>query len=110
ASHSHNPGMASGPLTVKPKERSEKKGTVPLKQGDSPLFFRTLKGTIEVALAFLRVDPQDELAKVRPLAFRDCRGVKKNSPWTPARWEVTLLVHSRMASCATRKSACYQNQ
>ncbi len=46
----HNDGMASGPLTVKPK------------------------GTIEVGLAFLRVDPQDELARVRPLASRDCRG------------------------------------
>jgi hypothetical protein len=46
----HNDGMASGPLTVKPK------------------------GKIVVALAFIRVDPKDELARVRPLASRDCRG------------------------------------
>jgi hypothetical protein len=46
----HNDGMAAGPLTVKPK------------------------GRIEVALAFMRVDPKDELARVRPLASRDCGG------------------------------------
>jgi hypothetical protein len=50
ASDVHNDGMAAGPLTVKPK------------------------GKIEVALAFMRVDPKDELAKVRPLASRDCGG------------------------------------
>jgi hypothetical protein len=46
----HNYGMAAGPLTVKPR------------------------GAIEVGLAFMRVDPNDELARVRPLASRDCRG------------------------------------
>jgi hypothetical protein len=46
----YNDGMAVGPLTVKPK------------------------GKVEVALAFMRVDPTDELAKVRPLAHRDLRG------------------------------------
>jgi hypothetical protein len=50
ASDVHNDGMAAGPLTVKPK------------------------GKIMVALAFMRVDPKDELAKVRPLASRDCGG------------------------------------
>jgi hypothetical protein len=46
----HNDSMAAGPLTVKPK------------------------GKIEVGLAFMRVDPKDELARVRPLASRDCGG------------------------------------
>jgi hypothetical protein len=46
----HNDGMAAGPLTVKPQ------------------------GKIEVGLAFMRVDPKDELARVRPLASRDCGG------------------------------------
>jgi hypothetical protein len=42
--------MAAGPLTVKPK------------------------GKVDVALAFMLVDPKDELAKVRPLASKDLRG------------------------------------
>jgi hypothetical protein len=42
--------MAAGPLTVKPK------------------------GKVDVGLAFMRVDPSDELARVRPLAGRDLRG------------------------------------
>jgi len=42
--------MAAGPLTVKPK------------------------GKVDVGLAFMRVDPKDELARVRPLAARDLRG------------------------------------
>jgi hypothetical protein len=46
----HNDGMAAGPLMVKPQ------------------------GKIEVGLAFMRVDPKDELARVRPLASRDCCG------------------------------------
>jgi hypothetical protein len=46
----HNDGMAAGPLTVKPK------------------------GKIELGLAFMRVDPKDELARVRPLASRDYGG------------------------------------
>jgi hypothetical protein len=46
----HNDGMAAGPLTVKPK------------------------GKIDVGLAFMRVDPKGELARVRPLASRDCGG------------------------------------
>jgi hypothetical protein len=49
-SDAHNDGMAAGPLTVKPK------------------------GKIDVGLAFMRVDPKDELARVRPLASRDCGG------------------------------------
>ncbi len=40
----------AGPLTVKPK------------------------GKIDVGLAFMLVDPKDELARVRPLAARDLRG------------------------------------
>jgi hypothetical protein len=46
----HNDGMAAGPLTVRPN------------------------GPIEVALAFMRADPDDELSRVRPLASRDLRG------------------------------------
>jgi hypothetical protein len=46
----HKDGMAAGPLTVKPK------------------------GKIEVGLAFMRIYPKDELARVRPLASRDCGG------------------------------------
>jgi hypothetical protein len=46
----HKNGMAAGPLTVKPK------------------------GKVVLGLAFMRVDPKDELARVRPLASRDCGG------------------------------------
>jgi hypothetical protein len=44
-------GMASGPLAVIPKDSK-----------------------VEVGLAFMLVDPNDELARVRPLASRDLRG------------------------------------
>jgi hypothetical protein len=47
----HKDGMAAGALTVIPK------GT-----------------TVEIGLAFMLVDPTDELARVRPLASRDLRG------------------------------------
>jgi hypothetical protein len=46
----HKNGMAAGPLTVKPK------------------------GKVVVGLAFMRALPKDELARVRPLASRDCGG------------------------------------
>jgi hypothetical protein len=44
-------GMTVGPLMVIPKDTK-----------------------VEVGLAFMLVDPQDELARVRPLASRDLRG------------------------------------
>jgi hypothetical protein len=47
----HRTGVAVGPLMVKPKDRK-----------------------VEVGLAFMLVDPNDELARVRPLASRDCGG------------------------------------
>ena len=51
AGSGHADGMASGPLTVIPKDTK-----------------------VEVGLAFLLVDPKEELARVRPLASRDLRG------------------------------------
>jgi hypothetical protein len=47
----HRTGMAVGALMVKPKDKK-----------------------VEVGLAFMLADPSDELARVRPLASRDCGG------------------------------------
>jgi hypothetical protein len=47
----HRTGMAVGALMVKPKDKK-----------------------VEVGLAFMLVDPNDELARVRPLASRACGG------------------------------------
>jgi hypothetical protein len=47
----HADGMAVGPLMVIPKDTK-----------------------VDVGMAFILVDPQDELARVRPLASRDLRG------------------------------------
>jgi hypothetical protein len=47
----HKDGMAAGPLTVLSKDTK-----------------------VEIGLAFMLVDPTDELARVRPLASRDLRG------------------------------------